>query len=253
MLGRTPTKPAAAAARTPAVERGHGGLPWTKDEGMEAVTVFTLVLWLVCLAIGALGFVLQYERPQPSAPPEPPILAPQLEVELTRDLMPPPEVDALPADSLVPPPPPDALTPPAIIQPIRIAEPSPAMAFPLPVEGATRVVDFDRAESSRPVVTNTPPSTVAPPAAQSLIFGEGEGRQRAPDYPGGARRQGQEGTVLVRLTVGENGRVLTAEVVLPSPWPLLNEAALRAVREKWRFRRGPVRIYEVAIRFEIVK
>jgi TonB family protein len=58
---------------------------------------------------------------------------------------------------------------------------------------------------------------------------------------------------VVRLTVGENGRVLTAEALSPSPWPLLNEAALRAVRERWHFHSGPPRAYDVAIRFNLSK
>jgi TonB family protein len=66
-------------------------------------------------------------------------------------------------------------------------------------------------------------------------------------------REGQEGTVTVRFSVGESGRVLTAEALKPSPWPLLDNAAVRVVRERWRFRAGEVRLYEVAIRFELTK
>jgi TonB family protein len=253
MIAPTTTKLESPAATAAAADRLHRNLPWTKGEETNGVAVFTSVVWLVFLTIGALGFKLRYERPHPKAPLEPPILVQQLQVELTQELLPPPDAEPLPPDPLAPPPPPDALTPPAIIQPVAVAQPSPAIAFLLPVEGATRVVDFNRAEYSRPVVTNATTPIAAPPPAQSLVFGEGEGRQPAPDYPPAARRQGQEGTVLVRFTVGESGRVLSADAVLPSPWPLLNEAAVRAVRERWRFRNGPTRTYEVAIRFEIVK
>src|SRR5690606_11982859 len=98
-----------------------------------------------------------------------------------------------------------------------------------------------------------PPVEVAAPAppVQTLTYGRGEGRQPAPDYPRVAVRQGQEGVVRVRFSVGEDGRVLGAEAVGRCPWPLLNDSALRAVREKWRFPRGAVRLYEVAIRFEL--
>jgi hypothetical protein len=37
----------------------------------------------------------------------------------------------------------------------------------------------------------------------------------------------------------------------PCPWSLLNEAAVQAVRDTWRFGAGPVRTYEVPIRFEL--
>jgi protein TonB len=225
-----------------------GALPWSTDNETNGIAVFTLVLWLDCLLIGVLGFALHYARPHAPKPPDEPVLVQQLEVELTPDRVIPP--DAEPPPSLAPPPPPDTLTAPVIAQPIAVAQPSPAVAFPLPVEGPTRIVEANQAEyARRPVATANAPV----PAPQRLVLGEGEGKQPAPEYPAAAMRQGQEGTVMVRFTVGENGRVLNAEAVSPSPWPLLNEAALRAVRERWRFRRGPVRIYEVPIRFEMLK
>ena len=118
------------------------------------------------------------------------------------------------------------------------------------------IVEAKRAEyivpaTNRPVVVEPP--VRAAPAVQQLTFGEGEGKQPAPEYPLAAIRRGQEGVVLVRFTVGNDGRVLGAGSVVASPWPLLNEAALRTVRERWRFRIGSSRVYEVAIRFEIAK
>jgi TonB family protein len=59
--------------------------------------------------------------------------------------------------------------------------------------------------------------------------------------------------VRVGFTVAEDGRVPAAEVVAASPWPLLNEAARRTVRERWRFAPGTARRYEVTIRFELQK
>ena len=93
----------------------------------------------------------------------------------------------------------------------------------------------------------------AVPAPQQLTFGQGDGRQPAPEYPVRARREGQEGTVKVRFLVGEDGRVLTAEAAAQSPWPMLNDSALRVVRERWRFRAGTLRNYEVAIRFQLTR
>ena len=89
------------------------------------------------------------------------------------------------------------------------------------------------------------------PSVQRLTFGQGEGRQPSPEYPAQAIQQHQEGTVVVRLVVGENGQVSSAEATQPCPWPMLNEAALRAVRHQWRFPAGDLRVYEVAIRFQI--
>ncbi|NBV24411.1 MAG: energy transducer TonB, partial [Proteobacteria bacterium] len=79
------------------------------------------------------------------------------------------------------------------------------------------------------------------------------GNQPAPKYPEAARRSGQEGTVVIRLSVGPDGRVLAAEPSSPSPWGALNREALRVVRENWKFPPGSVRLYDVAIRFELTK
>ena len=177
----------------------------------------------------------------------------QLQVELTQDPVPPPDSAPPPPDPLAPPPPPDALRPPAAPQPIAVALPNPAIAFALPVEGPTRIVEAQRAEYTRPATNGAPAPVAAPPAPQPLTFGEGEGKQAAPPYPRQAVHQGQEGTVVVRLVVNADGRVQSAEAVTPSPWPLLNESALRTVRERWRFRPGPTRVYEVPIRFELTK
>ena len=87
--------------------------------------------------------------------------------------------------------------------------------------------------------------------ATHLTLGEGEGRQPIPDYPHDAVAQRQEGTVGLRLHVDENGRVTQVQAVAPCRWPLLNQAAVRSVRERWRFNPGPARVYEVAIQFQL--
>jgi protein TonB len=145
----------------------------------------------------------------------------------------------------------DRIVVPAPQEMVAVAEPTSAVAFALPVEGPTRVVE---AAQAVPVLRQEPaaPPAVSPPV-QAITYGQGEGRQPAPDYPRRAIREGQEGLVRIRFSVGEDGRVLGAEVASPSPWPLLNDAALRVVRNRWRFREGPPRLYEVAIRFELTK
>jgi periplasmic protein TonB len=203
--------------------------------------VLTFVVWVVCLAIGLLGFLLSYSRPhRPTKAPESAKVE-KLLVELS-------SAPAAPLENEQPPHSPsasaslsaDAMAPP----PIAVAEPSAAIAFAVPVEGPTRVAPFDQA-------TYAKPSSTAAPAIQRLTFGQGEGRQPSPQYPMQAIQQHQEGTVVVRLVVGENGQVSSAEATQPCPWPMLNEAALRAVRQQWRFPPGDLRVYDVAIRFEI--
>ncbi len=152
-----------------------------------------------------------------------------------------------------------------------VAVPSQAIALALPVEGLTKLVDASYAESSppaRPTTTAPTPAgsagrentgtqckapalpTVAPTVTH-LTFGEGEGDQPLPDYPHDAVTQRQEGAVGVRLTVADDGRVINAYVITPCRWPLLNQSALRAVRQHWRFQPGLQRQYEVSIEFQL--
>jgi protein TonB len=208
---------------------------------ISGLGVFTLVLWVGCLLVGGLGVALPYTRPHPPQPQPEPVKAEMLDVKLTDDSPPAPE----PADkSAIAEPNPLAQQ---IPQPIPVARPSPAIAFAIPVKGAVRIVPANQAAytqpSSRPVV--------AAPTPQPLTFGEGEGRQPKPEYPQRAQRDGQEGAVTVRFTVAEDGHVVTVEAISPSRWPLLNESVLRAVKERWRFSPGKLRIYDVLIRFQL--
>lgn len=220
----------------------------TVNDSTPFATLLTLVLWIFCLTIGIVGFVVPYTRPKIPAAAPPPVQAELIKVELTES-EPPPEIVPQPATV----PQPTAMKPIEIPQAppmIAVAEPSPEVAFALPVEAPAKIVDVKSASASRPVEQTTRTAPVSAPV-QTLTFGTGEGKQPAPEYPARARREGQEGVVLVRFTVGENGRVLSAEAATPSPWPLLNESAVRAVRERWRFAAGGLRLYEVAIRFQM--
>ncbi len=221
---------------------------------IDLVAVFVLALWLACLVVGGLGLILPENRPLAPPPRPAPFIADQLQVELTPDQKPPPETPPIPLDPLAPPPPADALAPPPIAEPIAVARPTPAIAFALPVDGATRVVSARRAEyANRPSASAVASPAPARPPVQALKFGEGEGRQPAPEYPAEAVQHGEEGIVVIRLTVAADGRVASAEAVTPCPWQTLNLAAVRAVRQRWHFPTGAERIYEVAIRFSIAK
>lgn len=232
--------------------------------------IFTLVVWLGCLTVGVLGVVLPYSRPQPAPPAAAVIQAELIKVELAEQPAPVPAAPA-PPTSAEPPPLFAPATPPQAPQLVAVALPSPAVAFAMPVEAPARIVEMKQAAFVRPapqpIVTPVPPGPPGPPApsqpsgkpapaappVQTLTYGLGEGRQPAPRYPEAARRAGQEGTVVVRFSVGADGRVLAAEPSAPSPWGALNREAIRVVREQWQFMPGPVRLFEVAIRFELKK
>jgi protein TonB len=221
---------------------------WFRDE-ISLCSITLSAIWLLCVIVGGLGLILPYTRVRAIAPPSPPVQAEILNVELTTQPLAPPE--SLPPLNISKPPPLlQPVTVPTAPPLIAVAEPSPAIAFALPVEGPTRVVEANQAAY---VQTAARTNSVAPPVVQTLIFGQGEGKQPAPEYPRQAIRQGQEGKIMVRFVVGETGKVTDAEVAVRSPWPLLNEAAVRTVRNHWRFRPGSTRVYEVQIRFELGK
>jgi protein TonB len=110
-----------------------------------------------------------------------------------------------------------------------------------------------RTAPATPVPQTAAPQSAAQSAPTRLTYGVGEARQPAPEYPPEAQRAGEEGTVIVQFTVDENGHITSAEASTPSPWPSLNNAAVRAVRDTWRFPTGPSRNYEVVIQFELRK
>jgi periplasmic protein TonB len=218
--------------------------------GNGPTTLVTLVLWVSCLTTGLLGLAVPYPLPFPAAPSSPPMQALQVEAEL----IPEPHVPMEPVppfEGLVPPP---SLTtppaPPTRVAPIDVAEPTERFAFAVPVEGPVRLVEPTQARFTPLAAPDTALSST-PWAVQPLVFGQGEGDQPRPEYPLRARRERQEGRVDVRLRVDPRGRVVQAELSSASPWPLLNEAALRTISSRWRFPQGPVRDYEVAIIFQL--
>jgi TonB family protein len=57
----------------------------------------------------------------------------------------------------------------------------------------------------------------------------------SPDYPKSARQQGWEGTVTLRVLVGEDGQPKSVEVHKTSGFAVLDQAAVETVKSRWRF------------------
>lgn len=239
----------------------------------------TLAIWVLCAAAGTVGLFISYPRPAAAIPE---LHTELVQVDLPKDLAPAPPPRPLPPPQQ--PVAPDVATPaPAAPPPVALPEapavtpvaaPSAAVAFAVPVEGMTRIVDVSQAAhggmtnpattlsggasgGTAPPPPPTPaiiaPAIAAPPAVAHLTLGVGEGRQPPPEYPREAMLARQEGTVVVRFQVDETGRVTAVEVVSPARWPLLNQAATHAVRDTWRFAPGPVRRFEVPIQFQLAR
>ncbi len=209
---------------------------------------FTFVLWTGLVAIGLTGMLVAPRAVFSTQASPRPVQAELLAVELTPGPVPISQPDSpLPPAEL--PPSPSPVLKPQLTAMKPVAAADAIVAFAPPVEGPVQIVSTAEAAFSRVPEADQPAGVSAP--VQSMVFGQGEGRQEAPEYPRQARRERQEGAVGVKFSVGQNGRVLEAALSSPSPWPLLNEAALKVIRDRWRFRAGDLRVFEVFIRFEM--
>jgi len=78
-----------------------------------------------------------------------------------------------------------------------------------------------------------------------------------PEYPTMSRRLGEEGQVVLLLTVDEDGRVLEAVVDKSSGFERLDEAAVREATRRWRLIPGTINgkastmQYRFAVTFKI--
>ena len=185
-----------------AVQRNPAGL---------AATVAVHVA-LVGLAVAGLQVVLPIRHPLPPIEatqipdaPKPPlaIRPPIVEQAITTDITPPsididspPRIDLPPVTTLVQPPGSDG---PPVIDDARTVARVPA--------GETRSASIDR----RYFVDFQPP------------------------YPSASTRAGDEGTVIVRVVIGTDGRVERATVARSSGHPRLDAAAIAQALARWRF------------------
>jgi periplasmic protein TonB len=223
--------------------------PTFETKEVPFIPVLTFVLWMLVCIVATIGLVVPYVRPRASEKKEVSITAETLQVELSSDRVAFAEPPKTPNPPPLSQPVPNLQTLPTLTP---VAEPS-VVAFALPVEGPVQIVAAKAAAYVAPaeLAKSDAPASATAPAPQQLVYGEGEGKQPAPEYPYRARQEGQEGVVKVRFTVGENGRVLSAEAASSSLWPMLNQSAVRVVRERWRFRPGAIRVYEVSIKFQL--
>ncbi|ATE64074.1 energy transducer TonB [Rhizorhabdus dicambivorans] len=91
-------------------------------------------------------------------------------------------------------------------------------------------------------VTSTPPppkpmAVTAPPPAGPVTVGNLDERLlegRPPRYPMESRRKKEQGTVVLRLLIGTDGRVAQISIAQSSGFERLDQAALQAVRG-WRW------------------
>jgi protein TonB len=132
-------------------------------------------------------------------------------------------------DEVEPPPPP----PPQMDRPPPVEIPPPSVEINLPVStGPTTALSNTTTETVR---TPPPPPPPQPPPPQPKLTLARANQPSVNDYyPPTSQRLGEEGVVRVKLCVGTNGRVSSAEVEGTSGFPRLDEAGVK-VAKLYRF------------------
>ena len=132
------------------------------------------------------------------------------------------------------------------VAPIVAVMDSPAVAFSVPVQGAVAVAQEARLA--------TPPPPVDRPPAKAVQFNPhtaGEGSFADPQYPSVALRNHYEGTAVIEIAVDSAGRITEVKIFKSSGFPVLDEAALDVVKNRWHFLPGPPRLYHWACTFRM--
>jgi len=115
-------------------------------------------------------------------------------------------------------------------QVVTVAAPADAsVAFSVPVQGAVAIAKEARFASPPPPVTHAPGPTRFDPNAASGSF-------PPPEYPMLAHAHQYQGTVTLEILVDAAGKITSVKVQKSSGYTILDEAALKTVRDHWRFK-----------------
>ena len=215
---------------------------------------FGLSILFHLLIIGAVRYGGWGLRP-PKLPEPEPVITLTLEAAPKRILATP----ARPAVSIPTPPKVEPVKTVEPVVPIAKVEEPPAMkiADPVPIEPVVKPTPPEKVcgdgSSTKPGLdlTTTP--------AQPLVKAQPDYLKNPdPPYPPTALRRHQEGQVQLAVKVSAQGRAENVEVKKSSGFPLLDEAALKAVRD-WEFEPAKIGLFtveseiEVPVRFKLTE
>lgn len=168
-------------------------------------------------------------------------VAPQImEMPLIVDLLPAPQIEA----------PPEA-------KPLPVARPEPEKRKPLPVpkepapvlETTASEAPAENAPLAPPQIAEPAPPAPAAAAISQARFDADYLRNPPPPYPPLSRRMGEEGKVILRVSVNAQGTADSVEIRTSSGSSRLDDSALRTVRT-WRFipaKRGTVAVHSFVL------
>jgi protein TonB len=224
-----------------------------------ALNIATLALWVGLTGLDVVGWVMPIWHAEPKSARAGETVAVLKHPEISLGT---PETSPAEAQPAAPP---AAATPAAQPELLPVPPQLPEIAefAPLPEVPEWPATRPAPAAPKRPSAKPTPRAEEQPPGRAAAAAGGGgsgsglspaarlaAGQMPSPNYPADARRKGQAGTVLVEFVVGTDGRVLSAYPKQPSPWPLLNNEAVRTVR-RWIFPPGAVMKLQRPIIFQL--
>ena len=176
----------------------------------------------------------------------------------------PPEPVKPPEPIKTPPPPKPVqpvLTPPPTPQPPTTATPEPpaVLAAPTAAPTAPAVPAAPPAPPPPPAPPAPPPAPPAPPPPAKVELPSSKAdylHNPPPDYPRMSKRLGEQGKVVVKVLIGEDGRAQKVELLTTSGFERLDKSAMDAAM-RWRYvpgKRGGVAEamwYQVPIQFTL--
>jgi len=225
-----------------------------------AINIATLAIWLSLTGLDVVAWVMPiwHAEPKSSRAGETAAVLPLPEISLGAPTA--PEAAAEPAAAVAQMPPagaPEEFSAPPELPEMTDFPPLPELpefaarpSAPMPTAAPTN-------RSAHPAARREGTPSTRSTAADSGAAGAGSAAARLasglmppPSYPAEARSKGQTGTVLIEFMVGADGQVLSAYAKDPSPWPLLNNEAVRTVR-RWKFPPGSVMKLQRPIVFQL--
>jgi protein TonB len=235
----------------------------------HTLNIGTLATWLSVAVFGTVGVGITGPGPDPDRHPEP-LESQWIAEDFTLGGESAPEILAPSGAFASPSEPAEILPEPPEMPEVTDLEPLPDIPEPplaAPAAAAPRETPpaLKPRQSTRPETGVRTPRTSAGTAGASQSSPAGKpgggsvmsasarlaaGNMPPPSYPSEARRKGQTGTVVIEFTVDTSGRVISADAKSPSPWPQLNQEAVRTVR-RWNFPPGGVMKLQRPIVFQL--
>lgn len=149
------------------------------------------------------------------------VLLPRIQIEGSKTVIDEIEVIEIPPEVDIPPP------------PKEIARPK------VPVESLDESVEEEETIEDTSFDPNNMPDAPPPPSSggqEFYVFDKAPKPKRIvnPEYPTFARNAGIEGTIILKITVDENGRVISVKVLKSAAQGIFDAAAIKAAQQ-WIF------------------